>query len=315
MKSHCQTTLETKTRLEGIGVHSGAKAVVTLHPAEPDSGRVFARTDTRSAPVPALAAHVTPSDLSTVLGDERNGGIATIEHLMAALNGLGIDNCRVEVDGPEMPILDGSAMPFVEAIREAGLSVQDAPRRFLKITKEVAINHGDSRLVMRPAESGFRMETGIDFSHPLIGRQSFALSLTPSTFANHLARARTFGFMADVERLWAMKRALGAGLDNTVVLAEDRIVNTEGLRFPDEFVRHKMLDAVGDLALAGAPIIGSFSSFKGGHRLNLAMVNAILADASAYEWVSFGDNRAQDGKPRRAGVSAMVAAAYSPDKG
>ncbi len=312
MTLHLQTTIEREVRLEGIGVHFGAKAAVTLRPADANTGRVFVRSDLKSAPIAAVAANVTSSELSTILGDAQAvDGIATIEHLMAAFHGLGIDNCLVEVDGPEIPILDGSAMPFVEAILAAGIVTLDAPRRFLKVRKALRIEDKGAVLEVQPAEIGFSLSTAIDFDHPLIGRQTITLPLNPNTFVKQVARARTFGFMRDVERLWAMKRALGAGLDNTVALAEDRVLNPEGLRFPDEFVRHKALDAVGDLALAGAPIIGAFSSFKGGHRLNLAMVKALLADAGAHEWVTLPGRR-EDTRSRH-GAPAMAAAAYRAD--
>jgi UDP-3-O-[3-hydroxymyristoyl] N-acetylglucosamine deacetylase len=206
---------------------------------------------------------------------------------MAAFHGLGVDNCLVEVDGPELPILDGSSAPFVADIEQAGLVALDAPRRVIRILKPVVIETDRGVVELHPhergqADRGLRLEVEIDFDNALVGRQSCALDLDPAGFRREVARARTFGFMQDVSRLWAAGRALGASLDNTVVVGDDRILNPEGLRFANEFVRHKLLDAVGDLALAGAPIIGRFRSWRGGHRLNVALLRALFADPTAY---------------------------------
>lgn len=285
MKSQRQTTIRDQVIIEGIGVHSGARSTVTLNPAEAGTGIIFSRVDQDFSELRARATDVQLGDLSTVLGDPSRGGVATVEHLMAALFGLGVDNCFVEVDGPELPILDGSAITFVDAIESVGIVPVAAPRRAIKVLKPLIIEHNGSVVEIAPYEGGLRLEVEIDFGTPLIGRQAVGCDLSPSVFRREIARARTFGFMTDVSRLWAAGRALGASLDNTVVLGEGRVLNPEGLRWRDEFVRHKMLDAIGDLGMAGLPIIGKFKSFKGGHRLNVSLVRALLADTSAYRIV------------------------------
>lgn len=277
-----QTTLRDQIQLEGIGVHSGVKSSVTLSPADANTGIVFLRSDQDHGEIRAVARHVSAVDLSTCIGDPARGGVATIEHLMAALAGLGVDNCLVEVDGPEMPILDGSSAEFVAAIDEVGIITQRPARRALKVLKPIILEAGDSRVELHPYDRGMRLEVEIDFPNPLINRQTFAHDVDAGCFRRDIARARTFGFMNDVAKLWAANRALGASLDNTIVLGDDRVLNPEGLRFADEFVRHKLLDAIGDLALAGGPIIGRFRSYRGSHRVNVALVKALLADPSAY---------------------------------
>jgi UDP-3-O-[3-hydroxymyristoyl] N-acetylglucosamine deacetylase len=201
---------------------------------------------------------------------------------MAALCGLGVDNCIVEIDGPEAPILDGSAAPYVAAVDRAGIVSLPAPRRYFKVLKPVRVVQGNAFGELRPYDRGFHVDVEIDFDHPLVCRQSFGIDVEPTIFRRDIARARTFGFMRDVDKLWKSGYALGASLENTVVVAEDRILNPEGLRFADEFVRHKVLDAIGDLALAGAPILGAYRSVRGGHRMNHAVLAALLDDASAW---------------------------------
>src|SRR5262249_38929252 len=216
------------------------------------------------------------------LGDDSGPGISTIEHIMAALCGLGVDNAVVELDGPEAPIMDGSAAPFVEAIDQAGIVTLPAPRRYTKVLKPVRVIKDDAYGELRPYERGFRVEVEIDFDHPLIGRQALAVDVEPAAFRRDIARARTFGFMRDVGKLWSAGYALGASLENTLVVAEDRVLNPDGLRFADEFVRHKALDAIGDLSLAGAPILGAYRSVRGGHKLNHAVLSALIADPTAW---------------------------------
>ena len=201
---------------------------------------------------------------------------------MAALHGLGVDNALIEIDSGEVPIMDGSAMPFVEAVDEAGIRELSRPRRFIKVLKTVSVEEGESWGELSPYDDGFHLDVEIDFDTPLIGRQRFQLLLTPNHFRREIARARTFGFMRDVEGLWAAGLALGASLDNTVAIGEDRIVNQEGTRYPDEFVRHKVLDAIGDLALAGAPLLGAFRSRRGGHKLNNLVLEALFQDDEAW---------------------------------
>jgi UDP-3-O-[3-hydroxymyristoyl] N-acetylglucosamine deacetylase len=290
MKAGRQTTLRKPAELSGIGVHSGLPVSLTLHPAEAGAGIVFLRTDgANEREIRAEAHAVSSTEFATALGDESGHVVSTIEHVMAALYGLGVDNATIELDGPEMPILDGSAAPFVAAIDRAGIAVLPAARRYLRIKKPVGVAAGDCYGELRPYDRGFRVEVEIDFDHEIVGRQSFKLDVDPSTFRRELARARTFGFVCDVERLWNSGYALGATFENTLVVSEERVLNPEGLRFDDEFVRHKALDAVGDLALAGAPILGAYRSVRGGHRLNHAVVCAVLADPTAWTLVEAGE--------------------------
>jgi UDP-3-O-[3-hydroxymyristoyl] N-acetylglucosamine deacetylase len=285
MRGQQQTTLVRAVSVEGIGVHSGEPVTLLLEPAAPGTGIVFLRTNLpggKTRTLPARSDFVTATALCTTLGDAENGSVSTIEHLLAAFMGLGIDNAQVRIDGPEVPICDGSARVFAEAIEAAGVRQLPAFRRYLKVLKPVSIESGNARAEFLPAKSGFRLETEILFDTPLIGRQSFAATVTPRSFRRDMAAARTFGFLKDVERLWVAGFARGASMDNSVVLAEDRILNPGGLRFADEFVRHKALDALGDLALAGMPIIGTYRSFCGGHRVNAEALQALLADRRAW---------------------------------
>jgi UDP-3-O-[3-hydroxymyristoyl] N-acetylglucosamine deacetylase len=290
MKAGRQTTLRHSVELSGVGVHSGLPVSLTLHPAEADTGIVFLRSDCDGErEIRAEAGAVASTEFATVLGDDSGVAVATVEHVMAALCGLGVDNVTIELDGPEIPILDGSAGPFVAAIDRAGIVTLPAARRYLRILKPVGVAAGDSYGELRPYDRGFRVEVEIDFDHEIVGRQRFALDVDPLTFRRELARARTFGFVCDVERLWSSGYALGATFENTLVVSEERVLNPEGLRFDDEFVRHKALDAVGDLALAGAPILGAYRSIRGGHRLNHAVLCAVLADRTAWALVEAGE--------------------------
>jgi UDP-3-O-[3-hydroxymyristoyl] N-acetylglucosamine deacetylase len=285
MKAGKQTTLRKRTSIAGTGVHSGLPVTLTMSPAAADSGIVFVRCGLDGAPereLRACARSVTATELATVLGDESGVFVSTVEHVMAALCGLGVDNCIVEIDGPEAPIMDGSAAPYVAAIDQAGIVSLAAPRRYFKVVQPVRVEQGDAFGEFRPYEHGFCVDVEIEFDHPLIGRQSLAVDVEPDTFRREVARARTFGFMRDVSKLWSAGYALGASLENTLVVADNRILNPEGLRYPDEFVRHKVLDAIGDLALAGAPILGAYRSVRGGHRLNHAVLAALLADPTAW---------------------------------
>ncbi|MDE2018456.1 MAG: UDP-3-O-[3-hydroxymyristoyl] N-acetylglucosamine deacetylase [Hyphomicrobiales bacterium] len=276
------TTLKRPATVAGTGVHGGRPATLTIHPATAGAGVTFARLDVAGAAIPARFDAVTRTDHSTVLGDPRRDGVATIEHVMAALHGLGVDDAHVEVHGPETPIGDGSSAPFVEAILDAGLVASDAPRRFIKVMRTVRHEDGAGFAEWSPAESGFHLDVSIDFAHPAIGRQRLALAVTPDSFARGLARARTFGFLKDLERLTAAGLALGASLDNCVALDGERVLNQGGLRFADEFVRHKALDALGDLALAGAPIVGRYRAHLPGHALNNRALRALMGAADAW---------------------------------
>ena len=285
MRTNQQTTLKTSVTLTGIGVHSGNPAEITLHPAKANHGIAFLRTGTTTGNDRIIKAHfacVSATELCTVIGDVETGAVATIEHLMSALYGLGVDNALVEIDGPEMPILDGSARLFVQAIDSVGLALCGAPRRWLKVLQPVRIEAGRAFAELRPIDRGFRLDVEIDFDNPVIGRSRKAMDLSPATYRREVAEARTFGMMKDVERYWKAGFALGASLDNTVAVGETAVVNPEGLRFSDEFVRHKFLDAVGDLALAGLPLQGAYRSYCGGHRMNVGILEALFADRANY---------------------------------
>jgi UDP-3-O-[3-hydroxymyristoyl] N-acetylglucosamine deacetylase len=280
-----QTTLAREVELSGTGVHSGAPVSISLHPAESDVGFRFLvnRRGRIVADIPADVRSVKNLTLCTVIGDEGGVTVGTVEHLLAALRGLGIDNCYIEIDNREVPIMDGSSAAFVAAIEDAGTRELSEPRKFIKVLKPIRVQDGDCFGELTPG-NGFHLDVEIDFPTALIGRQRLALELTPTSFRNELSRARTFGFMRDVEKLWKAGLALGASLDNTIALGDDKIINPEGLRHPQEFVRHKMLDAVGDLALAGAPILGTFKSVRGGHRLNAHVLQALFAGGEGEAW-------------------------------
>jgi UDP-3-O-[3-hydroxymyristoyl] N-acetylglucosamine deacetylase len=315
MQAGRQTTLREPVAVAGIGVHSGWPVTATLYPAASDTGVVFVRCGANGEKDRELAANfrsVTATEFATVLGDKSGPAISTTEHVLAALYGLGIDNAIVEVDGPEIPIMDGSALAFVEAIDRAGSVMTPAPRRYIKVLKPVRVNGNGCYGELRPHARGLHIETEIEFDHPLIGRQKFALDVEPHLFRRELARARTFGFMRDVTKLWNAGYALGASFENTVVIAEDRVLNTDGVRFPDEFVRHKAVDAIGDLALAGAPLIGAYRSVRGGHKLNHAVVTALMADPSAWTYGEM-EEPARRARGHADLGSGFAVAAYGPD--
>ena len=283
-----QTTIAAPLTLTGIGVHSGREVTITFQPAEAGTGIVFQRQhdDGSTSEYRAVSAHVGNTDLCTVLGTNPARSIATIEHVMAAIYALGLDNLIVEVDGAEMPIMDGSSEVFIDSIEQVGITNLGVKRRYIRVIKPVRIESGASWSEFRPYD-GTRFEVEIDFDSKLIGRQKWEGDLTAETFKNELSRARTFGFMRDVERLWAAGFALGSSLENSVVISDDdTVINVEGLRYEkDEFVRHKTLDAVGDLALAGAQFIGCYRSYRGGHKMNANALKALLSDPTAYEVV------------------------------
>jgi len=314
MLAGTQTTLRGHATVKGIGVHSGSPVTLTLHPAEPNSGIVFLRSGLdgqRDREIVAGFRSVTATEFATVLGDQNGPAVSTTEHVLSALYGLGIDNAVVEVDGPEVPIMDGSAQAFVEAIDQAGIVTQQASRRYIKVLKPVRVSKNACFGELLPHARGLRIETEIEFDHPMIGRQVYALDVEPAMFRRELARARTFGFMRDVAKLWSAGYALGASFENTVVVAENRVLNAEGVRFPDEFVRHKVVDAIGDMALAGAPLIGCYRSVRGGHKLNHAVLCALMADRSAWTYVEMPEMvRRTRG---HAEVTGLAAPNYGPD--
>ncbi|HEY2030979.1 MAG TPA: UDP-3-O-acyl-N-acetylglucosamine deacetylase [Myxococcales bacterium] len=276
-----QRTLKRRAHLHGIGLHSGAEVALTLAPAAADAGIVFERDGEE---IPALADFVVDTTMNTSLGRE-GMRVGTVEHLMAALAGCGIDNARVEIEGPEVPIMDGSAEPFVRLIREAGIHEQRSARRFLMIRKPIVVSEGDKLARLGPARGKFAISYTIDFRHPLITDQTCKVEMNERSFQREIARARTFGFKRDVERLHSLGLARGGSLANAVVVDDFNILNPEGLRFPDEFVRHKVLDAVGDLALLGMPVIGQLTAVKSGHHLNHLLVRKVLAEADSCEVV------------------------------
>lgn len=303
-----QTTLAREIEVSGTGVHSGAPASVILHPAPADTGLRFL-VSKRGKIVSEIAADVSAVKnltLCTVIGDDNGVTVGTVEHLLSALRGLSVDNCYIEIDSREIPIMDGSAIEFVRALDEAGLTELAAPRKFIKVLKPVRVQEGNCWGELTP-HSGFHLDVEIDFPTPVIGRQRMSLDLNPGNYRNEIASARTFGFMRDVETLWKSGLALGASLENTVAIGDDRIMNPEGLRYPQEFVRHKMLDAIGDLALAGAPLLGAYRSVRGGHRLNAHVLKALFADADAWAVVHAPKVRDNKGVDVPVGVSAFSA--------
>jgi UDP-3-O-[3-hydroxymyristoyl] N-acetylglucosamine deacetylase len=314
MKIGKQTTLRDQAVLSGVGVHSGLPVTLTLHPADSNTGIRFIRTGLdgrRKREIRADICSVTATEFATVLGDESGPLVSTAEHVLASLRGLGVDNAIVEIDGPEAPIMDGSAAAFVEAIDQVGIETLDEPRRFIRVLKPVKVTTGDAVGELRPYAHGFKVDAEIYFNHPAIGSQTYSFDGRPDTFRREIARARTFGFMCDVAKLWNAGYALGASLENTLVVSDNRILNPEGTRYPDEFVRHKVLDALGDLALAGAPLLGVYRTVRGGHKLNYAVLKALMSDASAWALVEAEPVRHLRG---HADVAAgLTAPAYAPD--
>jgi UDP-3-O-[3-hydroxymyristoyl] N-acetylglucosamine deacetylase len=289
--SNQQTTIDREVLLKGIGVHSGAEVSLILHPAEANTGyNFYVQGGGHIGHIPGDFRAVSNVTLCTVLSGADGATVATVEHLLAALRGMGIDNASIEVDGNEIPVMDGSAEEFVDAIVEAGVRELDEPRRYIKVLRPVRIEEGDSVGEILPY-NGFRLDVEIDFKSEFIGRQRLDIDITPSSFKK-ICRARTFGFLKDVKQLWAAGRALGSSLENTVAIGDDRILNPEGLRYKDEFVRHKTLDAVGDMALAGAPILGLYRSYKGSHRLNSKIVHALYEAKDAWTIVETADKPA-----------------------
>jgi UDP-3-O-[3-hydroxymyristoyl] N-acetylglucosamine deacetylase len=283
-----QRTLKTKTKTTGVGLHSGEKVTLVLRPAAANTGIVFTRTDLDPAPhARAEATSVVDTRLSTCIsvGSAR---VATIEHLMSAFAGLGIDNAYVDIDGPEVPILDGSAGPFVYLLQSAGIEEQKAAKRFIRILRPIEIREGDKWARFEPYD-GFRITFTIEYRHPVFasGEQSVCVDFAETSYIQELSRARTYGFMQDVEAMRSQGLALGGSLDNAIVMDEYRVLNSDGLRYDNEFVKHKVLDAIGDLYLLGHPVIGAYVGHKSGHALNNMLVRRLLAEPSAYEMASF----------------------------
>ncbi len=281
-----QRTVAKRVSCTGVGLHSGAPVTLTLAPAPAEAGITFVRMDL-GVEIPARHDLVADTRLNTslALGDAR---VSTVEHVLSALHGMGIDNCRVEVDGPETPVLDGSAAPFVALIKQAGVKVQKAAKHYLVITQAVEVRDGDKLARLEPAE-GFSVSFTADFGHPLITNQGFAVAVSDRSYEREVARARTFCFRKDIEAMQAVGLARGGSLENAIVVDEYSILNPEGLRWPDEFARHKVLDAIGDLALLGKPLLGSLTAVKSGHALNQALVKRVLADPACHRIVQVSE--------------------------
>ncbi len=285
-----QRSLKTSVSVTGVGLHSGEKVMLSLHPAPVNSGIVFRRVDIKPVcDIQARAHLVHDTRLSTCM--EYSGvRIATLEHLMSALAGLGIDNVIVELDRAEVPIMDGSAGTFIFLLQSAGIVEQSAAKKFVRIKKTVEVKQADKWVRFDPY-NGYKLTFTINFAHPVFAssKQHVTVDLTEHSYIRDISRARTFGFMQDVENMRAQGLALGGSLDNAIVMDEYRVINADGLRFEDEFVKHKVLDAIGDLYLLGYPVIGAFSGFKSGHALNNALLRELLADEQAWEFVTFED--------------------------
>ncbi|MFM1891958.1 MAG: hypothetical protein RLZ44_1035 [Pseudomonadota bacterium] len=283
-----QRTLKNVIRATGVGLHTGEKVYLTLRPAAPDTGIVFRRVDLdQPVDIPGKAEFVGDTQLSTTLVKD-GVRISTVEHLLSAFAGLGIDNAYVDVSAPEVPIMDGSAGPFVFLIQSAGVEEQNAPKRFIRIRKVVEVRDGDKVARFEPFD-GFKVSFGIDFDHPMFDDESKAATIdfSSTSFVREVSRARTFGFLRDIEMLRERNLALGGSMDNAIVVDDYRVLNEDGLRYEDEFVKHKILDAIGDLYLLGHSLIGSFSGYKSGHALNNKLLKTLIAQPEAWEEVTF----------------------------
>jgi UDP-3-O-[3-hydroxymyristoyl] N-acetylglucosamine deacetylase len=285
-----QRTLKRQVTATGVGLHTGEKVKLVLGPAAPGSGIVFRRVDldpVLEIPVNPYAVGDTRLSSCLVRDGER---VSTVEHLMSALAGLGIDNVRVDLNGPEIPIMDGSSAPFVYLVQSAGIEAQAAPKRFVRVLKPVEVRQDDKFVRFDPFE-GYRLDFSIDFDHPAFDRAGnhVVIDFAASSYVKEVSRARTFGFMSDVEMMRSQGLALGGSLNNAIVMDEYRILNADGLRYENEFVKHKILDAIGDLYLLGHPVIGSYTAYKSGHALNNALLRKLLEDKEAWELVSFGE--------------------------
>ena len=285
-----QNTVLSAIEINGVGLHSGKDITLAIKPAPVNAGITFVRTDItdKNNEIPALWNNVTDTQLCTVIANESGANVGTIEHLMSALRGLGVDNATIELNGAEVPIMDGSAMPFVEAIDAVGLETQSTPRKVIKVLKDVSVMHDGKRVTLSPA-NGYVFGGEIEFDHPEIGNQTFETQLVNGNFRHDIAEARTFGFLHEVEWMRSQGLAQGGSLDNAIVLDTEAgsVLNPDGLRFTDEFIRHKLLDAIGDLYLAGMPILGAYDGVKAGHAINNEILHALFADKDSYEIVSF----------------------------
>ena len=291
-----QRTLKTITRAVGMGLHSGQRVEMTLRPAQPDTGIVFRRVDLpEPVDIPINAEAVVDTRMASTIG-EGGAKVHTIEHLMSALCGLGIDNLYIDITAEEVPILDGSSSSFVFLLQSAGVALQNAPKKFIRIKRPVEVREGEGKNLkwarFEPYH-GYKLKFDIDFSHPAVDStgQSYEFDMGEGNYMRDIARARTFGFTRDVEMLRTNGLALGGGLDNAIVMDDYKVLNSDGLRYDDEFVKHKILDAIGDLFVIGHPILGAYSAFRSGHGLNNKLIRAVMADAVNYEIVTFDSER------------------------
>jgi UDP-3-O-[3-hydroxymyristoyl] N-acetylglucosamine deacetylase len=291
-----QRTLQTITRAVGVGLHSGQRVELTLRPAPPDTGVVFRRTDlAQPVDIPVSATAVTDTRMASTIS-AHNAKVHTVEHLMSACAGLGIDNLYVDITAEEVPILDGSSASFVFLLQSAGIALQQAPKRFIRVVKPVQVEQGEGENIKWARFSphhGYKLSFEIDFQHPAVDStgQCVAFDTETDSYVKDIARARTFGFTKDVEHMRANGLALGGGLDNAIVMDDYKVLNSEGLRYDDEFVKHKILDAMGDLYLLGRPLLAAYSAFRSGHALNNLLLRQLLSQPDAYELVSFDDER------------------------
>jgi UDP-3-O-[3-hydroxymyristoyl] N-acetylglucosamine deacetylase len=284
-----QNTIQKEIATSGTGLHSGAAINIALKPAPAGHGIVFVRTDlSGNNRIPALWNNVTDTRLCTVIANESGASVGTIEHLMAALRGCAIDNILIELNGPEVPAMDGSSKPFVDMIDKVGLAAQNAPRRAIRILKEITVEEAGKTVTLKPAEE-FIFAGEIDFDHPDIGRQRYEIKLLNGNFRHDLADSRTFGFFHEVEMMRKAGLALGGSLENAIVLDKNKVMNPEGLRHNNEFIRHKLLDAIGDLYLAGAPILGAYEGVKAGHAMNNQVLRQLFATPDAFEMIELQD--------------------------
>ena len=287
MEKYQQKTIKHEISCVGIGLHTGNKISMTLKPAEVNTGIVFHRTDPagNDAYIPAHHDYVVDTRMCTCIGNKDGVKVATIEHLMAAIHAIGINNMLIDIDGPETPVMDGSAAPFVFLLECAGTKVQNAPLKAIKVLKPVSFKNGDKEVTLLPSDKGLKMNFSIDFAASVIGHQEAELDLSPANFKNMFSRARTFGFLQDIEMLRSIGLARGGSLDNAILVNDNTILNKDGLRYSNEFVRHKMLDAVGDLYMSGYTLIGEFFGSRSGHTDTNALLTELFADESNYEIV------------------------------
>ena len=286
-----QRTLARSVSVTGVGLHSGERVILNLHPAKENSGITFRRTDLsgkQAEPIALTPYLINDTRLSSTIVTEDGVRVGTIEHIMSALAAYGVDNALIELNAPEIPIMDGSSLPFIYLLQDAGIVDQQAQKRFLKILKTVEVKEAGKWVRFTPY-NGFKVTLTIEFDHPVFNRSNptFEIDFAGKSYVEEIARARTFGFMQEVELMRAHNLGLGGNLNNAIVIDDTDVLNPEGLRYPDEFVRHKILDAIGDLYIVGHPIIGAFEGYKSGHAINNALLRAVLADESAYEWVQF----------------------------